>query len=183
MRRERVRILKTFLGRLGLSVHDPVRVLSLCLTSGSHCHQHPFGESKIWKHWKVFPKKSFKKEAQKIPRGAGASGLGGIHSWTPRVATSRISLEDQGCLLSAPFKDSDCCCLRFGAISSLYFPLQSKITKLFATSPKENAIKIWCLWRCCSKSLKCNSFLFHLLTFLCKKSDLIPTRWLVSFVL
>ena len=46
----------------------------------------------------------------------------GIHSWTPTVVTSRISLEDRGRLLSAPFKDADCCCLRFGAISRLYFP-------------------------------------------------------------
>lgn len=42
MRRERVRILKTFLGRLGLPVHDPVRVLPL-----SHL-RHTLSPAPLW---------------------------------------------------------------------------------------------------------------------------------------
>lgn len=79
MRRERVRILKTFLGCLGLPVHDPVRVLPL-----SHL-RHTLSPAPLWgeqdkESLKGLPEKELKKEALKIPRGAEASGLGGIHS-------------------------------------------------------------------------------------------------------
>ena len=91
----------------------------------THCHtvtSTPLGVSKMRKHRKVFLKKSFKKEAPKTVRGAWATGLNGICSWTPRVVTWGISLERPGWLHSAPFKDSGFFCLRFSPIPVLYFP-------------------------------------------------------------
>ena len=121
MRRERVRSLKSFLGCVGLPVYASITVFP-------HSHlRHTPSPAPLWgeqdqETLKGLPEKELQEGSTEDPQRCWSEGLRGIHSWTPRVVTSRISLEDQGQLLSAPFKDAGCCCLRFGPISSLCFP-------------------------------------------------------------